>query len=261
MESIASDAGLRGKMAGEANLPRVTLHEPPKAKTCAQSHEIGVVASMLFPYASTTFSEIVSRVAKMPESERLRLIRSYVGERKTRRDRPGRAFEYGYPLTFELVTDWCTYKDLMRHRMNTQLRQEWTPRIGFYLAPEISEAGLEGDVRACAEKAGELYENIYAKDPVLAQYAVLHGNYVRWMLGMNDREAFHMLELRTVPQGHPTYRKIAQEMHRCILVQSPWRAKAMKFVDYNDYYWSRADSEANQRAKERKLEERTVVKQ
>ena len=76
------------------------------------------------------------------------------------------------------------------------------------------------------------------------------------MLGMNDREAFHLLELRPVPQGHPSYRKVSQHMHSVIKKQSPWRADAMKFVDYNDYFWTRGDSEARQRVKERELEER-----
>jgi hypothetical protein len=33
---------------------------------------------------------------------------------------------------------------------------------------------------------------------------------------MNLREALHMVELRTMPQGHPDYRFIAQEIWRKI---------------------------------------------
>jgi thymidylate synthase ThyX len=32
----------------------------------------------------------------------------------------------------------------------------------------------------------------------------------------NAREAMHMLELRSAPQGHPAYRRVALEMHRQI---------------------------------------------
>ena len=73
---------------------------------------------------------------------------------------------------------------------------------------------------------------------------------------MNDREAMHMLELRSTPQGHPEYRRAAQMMHQEILRRSKWRGEMMNFVDYGDYYWSRADSEARQRVKEKKLDEK-----
>jgi len=79
---------------------------------------------------------------------------------------------------------------------------------------------------------------------------------VRWSIAMNDREAMHLIELRTTPQGHPQYRKICQIMHKLISERSSWRGKMTKFVDHKDYYWSRADSEAKQRVKERRLEEK-----
>jgi thymidylate synthase ThyX len=213
-----------------------------------------MVAAMLFAYAGTPFDELEKIARNMSDAERLRVVKTYIGLRRTRRDRPGRAFEFGYPYTFELVTSWGVYKDLMRHRMNTQIRQLFTPRLGFYLAPEIAEAGFEKETLECVARASELYELMRKEDPTAAQYAVLHGNYVRWMLGINDREAFHLLELRTIPQGHPTYRAAAQEMHRLIAARSEWKAAAMNYVDYNDYYWSRADSEAKQRVMERALD-------
>ncbi len=63
-----------------------------------------------------------------------------------------------------------------------------------------------------------------------------------------------LIELRTTPQGHPSYRKVCQEMHKAIAARSPWRAGVIKFADHNDYFWSRADSEARQRAEEAQLD-------
>jgi hypothetical protein len=65
----------------------------------------------------------------------------------------------------------------------------------------------------------------------------------------------HMIELRTTPQGHPSYRRICQLMHRAVAVRSPWRAEVMKFTDHGDYFWSRGDAEARQRVKEAALED------
>ena len=41
---------------------------------------------------------------------------------------------------------------------------------------------------------------------------------------MNAREAMHLLELRTSPQGHPAYRRVCQEMHRLIAEEAGHRA-------------------------------------
>jgi thymidylate synthase ThyX len=51
---------------------------------------------------------------------------------------------------------------------------------------------------------------------------------VRWLMGMNDRAAMHMLELRTTKQGHPQYRKLCQEIHSAIKKADPWRAEMMQ---------------------------------
>jgi hypothetical protein len=66
----------------------------------------------------------------------------------------------------------------------------------------------------------------------------------------------HLIELRTTPQGHPSYRRIGQLMMDAIRKQHPELAGAIRFADYNEYYWSRAESEARQRRKERELDEK-----
>jgi hypothetical protein len=181
---------------------------------------------------------------------------TYVGERQTRRDRPGRAFESGYPYTFDLCTDFGTYKDLERHRMCTQLRQRFTPTVGFAMPADLVEAGFEGRVQAAVDRAALLYQRLAPELRDAASYATLHGSKVRWVLGINDRALMHMIELRTQPAGHPSYRKVCQEMHKLVGARSPWRAAAMKFADHGSYESARGDSEAKQRVKEAALADR-----
>jgi len=68
---------------------------------------------------------------------------------------------------------------------------------------------------------------------------------------MNAREATHMLELRTSPQGHPAYRRVCQEMHRLIEQQAGHRAiaAAMSHVDHATYELERLESERAAAAK------------
>jgi thymidylate synthase ThyX len=49
---------------------------------------------------------------------------------------------------------------------------------------------------------------------------------MRYSMQFNAREAIHMLELRSSPQGHPSYRRVAIEMHRLIGEQAGHHAIA-----------------------------------
>ncbi|HEY5011667.1 MAG TPA: FAD-dependent thymidylate synthase, partial [Acidimicrobiia bacterium] len=87
--------------------------------------------------------------------------------------------------------------------------------------------------------------------PVQAPYAVSLAYRMRYAMQMNAREAMHVLELRSSPQGHPAYRRIAQEMHRLIAEQAGHRAiaLAMRHVDHQTYELERLDAERSAEAR------------
>jgi hypothetical protein len=76
---------------------------------------------------------------------------------------------------------------------------------------------------------------------------------------MNAREAMHVLELRTAPQGHPAYRRVCQAMHRLIAEQAGHRglADAMRFVDQSAVELERLEAERRTDARRRALSEAT----
>jgi len=232
--------------------------EPDEVQTVSlmpeMDHRLHTLAQMLYSYSRHPLAQLYEFVKRVPETTKERILNTYVSERKTRRDRPGRALEAGYPLTFDIMGNFGIYRDLQRHRMLTQERQLLNPYLGFEDNPDIATAGFQERVDAIRQKMEALYEEVkQACGPEVAQYTVLMGHRIRWYMGMNFRAAEHMIELRTTPQGHPTYRKVCQEMARQILERYPWAKNILKFTDYNDYQWARADSEARQRQKERKL--------
>jgi len=68
----------------------------------------------------------------------------------------------------------------------------------------------------------------------------------------NLREATHLIELRTVPQGHPDYRKVAQQMYVAMSKRHPTLSKIRKYVDLNQYELERFESEKRTEEKRRK---------
>ena len=80
---------------------------------------------------------------------------------------------------------------------------------------------------------------------------------IRFYMEMNAREAMHVLELRTAPQGHPAYRRVCQAMHRLIAEEAGHRglAAAMRFVDHSAVELERLEAERRTDARRRALSE------
>jgi thymidylate synthase ThyX len=53
----------------------------------------------------------------------------------------------------------------------------------------------------------------------------------------------HLIELRSQPQGHPTYRRVAQEMHEAIARVHPSIGAAMTYADHSAVELERLDAE------------------
>jgi len=76
------------------------------------------------------------------------------------------------------------------------------------------------------ERSAALYGLLRPDYPEQAAYAVAMAHRMRYTMQFNAREAMHMLELRSAPQGHPAYRRVVLEMHRLIATQAGHRAVA-----------------------------------
>jgi hypothetical protein len=175
-------------------------------------------------------------VRSLSPEKRREIFSAYVGERKSKRDRPGRALEYGYPIQFDLIAGFAEYRDLQRHRMLTQQRQEISPLLGYTIPDEVREIGGEAAARECFERSACLYHDLVrAGLEREAQYAALFNHFIRWNVGMNARELGHLAELRTQRAGHPKYRRLARKMAGLYLRGHPEMQPVLRFVDNNDY--------------------------
>jgi thymidylate synthase ThyX len=213
--------------------------------------ETKVVAAALYAFSDLPDDQLLDIARRLSPDERLSILRAYVGNRTNRRHRPGRAFERT-SYRFDVLTDYGAFRDLQRHRLLTLEWQPLTPRHGFVQPEAIAEAGALDDWNRVMERSATLYESII--DSGLhdaAPYAVSMAYRVRFYMDMNAREAMHVLELRSAPQGHPAYRRVCQQMHTLIAEHAGHRslAEAMQFVDHSEVELERLSSE---RALERK---------
>lgn len=214
--------------------------------------EIKTVAAMLYPYVDEPEEVVEDRVREMTVEERIRIMRAYVGERRNRRHKPGRALERTY-YRFDVLSDYGAFRDLQRHRMLTIEWQKLTPNHGYVRPEAVDAAGVGAQFDAVMERSRRLYDDLAESFPHQASYAVSLAYRVRYSMQFNAREAMHLLELRSGPQGHPTYRTIAQQMHEQLSEVAGHRAIAamMQYVDHS----TEADLErleAERRAEQRR---------
>jgi thymidylate synthase ThyX len=215
--------------------------------------EIKVASAILYEQASgQSLEKITHYIRSLPADDRYKIIQTYTKLRANRRHRPGRAFEM-VEYTFEMFTNFGMFRDLHRHRILTMERQLLSTRHGYDIPAEIINLGIAKDFRDCMYKCNEIYEIISKKYPAEAQYVVNFAYKYPYFIKLNLREACHMIELRTVPQGHPDYRKVCQKMYKQIKRVHPILAKGIKFVDLRKYELERLHAEKNVEKKRRGL--------
>ncbi|MGH7770977.1 MAG: FAD-dependent thymidylate synthase [Candidatus Binatia bacterium] len=211
-----------------------------------------VISAILYPHSRHQLEELRGSVTRMTPDQRGKILDEYLKKRRHRRDKPGRALEQVY-YTFDILGNLGLYRDLHRHRILTQERQDFTTIHGYDMPREIEEAGFKSEFDRCMEKASELYEKIHNDLPLEAQYVVPFAYKIRWYMKMNLREAVHIGELRTMPQGHPDYRFIVQEMWRKISEVHPTLTQYAKFIDWKTYRLGRLQSEMRTEYKKSEL--------
>ncbi|HMA29773.1 MAG TPA: FAD-dependent thymidylate synthase, partial [Thermoanaerobaculia bacterium] len=237
--------GLRERAAAAAKSVLPAGELPTKEVTLVDFDRDGeekVLAALLYPHAERPLADVRARVRAMSPSERATLLSTLAAGRRNRRDKPPRALEET-AYTFDLIGNLGIYRDLHRHRVLSQERQLFTTAHGHDTPPEIVEAGHGAVFEECMARAHDLYQALRKEHPAEAPYVVPFAFRVRWYVTLNLREAVHLCELRSMPQGHPDYRLIVQEIWRRIEEVHPGLAPWGGFVNRDTYRLGRLQSE------------------
>jgi len=186
-----------------------------------------LVAAILYGAASLPMAALLARVQAMSEETKERVVDEYL-TRRGKHDAPGRALERVF-CTVEMTMDYGAYRDIQRHRMATQTTQALTPALGYERPPEVETFGYarqyEGLMTRAARTYARLQEAGLARE---AAYALPLATRIRALFTWNLREVTHFVELRSARQGHPSYRKIAQDVYHAVAAAHPLVARYMR---------------------------------
>jgi len=212
-----------------------------------------ILTSLMYEQSpSTSYQDILQQVKKLSKEKKIKIINSFIKIRQNRRHRPSRAFESVY-YTFDLLNNFGMFRDFHRHRALTLERQLLTTDHGYSIPKEIKILGIDKDYKECMDKTKEAFDKIRKKYPEQGQYVVNFAYNYPYFMKFNLREACHLIELRTVPQGHVDYRQVAQQMYKKINKVHPNLSKIIKFVDLKEYELERFESEKRTEEKRKKL--------
>jgi thymidylate synthase ThyX len=200
-----------------------------------ESLEVEIASTLLYGACHYSFRQIRDHVASLPEARLDEIVEVGVRNRG-RHDELLREFSAGQRLRFDILMDVGGFRDMHRHRKCTQILQSFTDLHGYDFPEFLEDAGFGDEYRAAMESAHGTYEDlkVAGAGDAAAQYILPLGTRVRALFKMDFAEALYISELRSTPQGHFSYRRVAWEMYQAVKRAHPTLAKYFRIQDVNE---------------------------
>jgi thymidylate synthase ThyX len=209
-----------------------------------ESLEVELASTLLYSAAHHPYRQIRDLVAALPETRINEIIELGLRHRG-KHDEALRAFHVGAALRFDILMDIGGFRDMHRHRRCTQIIQPFTAQHGFEtptcgdLGPNVNvlaEAGILADFQAAIAAAHTASASIAASAAPEAAQSALYllplATRIRSLFKMDFAEAQYIIELRSGPAGHFSYRRVAWEMFLALQRQHPALAKHIRVTDF-----------------------------
>ncbi len=115
-------------------------------------------------------------------------------------------------VRYRVTMDYGAYRDLQRHRRCEQYAEPLTADLGYVVPDDIAGTNMEREYRDTMESVHEYDDHAVVFNSDLLQYMIPLGYLHRSIFDMDLREMYYLTELRTKPQGHISYRRVAYAM-------------------------------------------------
>ena len=200
----------------------------------SDSLEVDLATTLLYGQCHYSYRQIRRHVAALTEARRNEIIALGMRHRG-RHDELLREYSAGQALRFDILMDIGGFRDMHRHRRCVQVLQEFTAVHGYAVPDGVAEAGVQPLYEETMQAAHAAYAALAAGSAAeaasSAQYVLPLGTKNRALFKMDFAEALYISELRSAPQGHFSYRKVAWEMYRAVERQHPSLAPYFRVRD------------------------------
>ena len=179
--------------------------------SCTPDSDSVICAAVVFQYSGQSYRECLDAVMKMNDGEKKRIIKTALSKREFFNS-VDRTFET-IDFTYELTVSASNYAQLKRHRMSTQIVQDYDPALGFTVPPSITEVNMEVPFREAMDRSAEIYTRIKEAYPDLKNYILTNAHRRRVVLKLNARELYHLVSLREDEHAQWDIRETAARMN------------------------------------------------
>jgi thymidylate synthase ThyX len=190
----------------------------------ADSLEVDLATTLLYGQSHYPYRQIRRHVTAWSEARRNEIIDLGLRHRG-RHDELLREFSAGQSLRFDILMDIGGFRDMHRHRRCVQILQGFTSIHGYAIPEGVPEAGVqplyEETTRAAHAAYATLAGGSAPEAAESAQYVLPLATKNRALFKMDFAEALYISELRSAPQGHFSYRRVAWEMYRAVERKHP----------------------------------------
>jgi thymidylate synthase ThyX len=200
----------------------------------SDSLEVEVATTLLYGQSHHPYRQIRQHVTALSEARRNEIIDLGLRHRG-KHDELLREFSAGQTLRFDILMDIGGFRDMHRHRRCVQILQPFTAAHGYAVPEGLPQAGvlpLYEEAMLAAHRAYRQLASASAPDAAAtAQYVLPLGTKNRSLFKMDFAEALYISELRSAPQGHFSYRRVAWEMYLAVQRQHPALAPYFRVTD------------------------------
>ena len=200
----------------------------------AEALEVEIATTLLYGACHYPYTQIRSHVSAL-SAARLNEIIAMGLRHRGRHDELLREFSAGQALRFDILMDIGGFRDMHRHRRCVQVLQAFTPLHGYAIPEGVPEAAIQPLYELSIRGAHAAYATLVAgtapEAAVSAQYVLPLATKNRALFKMDFAEALYISELRSAPQGHFSYRRVAWEMYLAVQRTHPSLAPYFRATD------------------------------
>ncbi len=202
-----------------------------------ESLEVELATTLLYGPCHYSYRQIRRHVAALTDA-RVGEIIALGTRHRGRHDELLREFASGKALKFDILMDIGGFRDMHRHRRCIQIIQGYATTHGYEIPEGLAEAGLQSRYESAMLDAhaacAKLAQSVAPEHQSSADYLLPLGTRMRALFKMDFAEAVYISELRSQPQGHFSYRRIAWEMYEAVRKQHPSLAQYFRVTDVNE---------------------------
>lgn len=200
-----------------------------------------LLASLCYEQGNRPLADLLAGVKALTGEQRHALLQRALQSRGSHDALPP-GLEGAQPFEFEVLLDFGAYRDVGRHRKAFQQQQALTVDHGFAVPQLLREAGLHARYIGVLERTAELQRKVAARFPHAAGYVTPFAFLQRVRLQFDPRQTAYFIELRSGPEGHFSYRKVALDMQSHVERVAPLFASCVR-AKKGDAFLGRLESE------------------